>query len=190
MLRVRKNVQLLVQRLDEMGYQLHNRGNALQSPAPDLASKIARLESQVGALPLSVYAFYEVVGGVDLMGTHPAWKGCDYPDPLVVFPVEAAIEELQVWEQSPTAYEQSFGSFRVPVSADRYHKENVSGGMWYGIALPNCAADAVLLEEGHERTFVEYLRASFQWGGFLGLTQASSTAGWPIEELRRGLLDI
>ena len=38
----------------------------------------------------------------------------------------------------------------------------------YVIALPNAAADADLLGERHETSFVNYLRIAFRWGGFLG----------------------
>jgi hypothetical protein len=48
------------------------------------------------------------------------------------------------------------------------HKANVSGGDPYQIPLPCPYADAALLNERHETTFVRYLRISFACAGFAG----------------------
>jgi hypothetical protein len=75
---------------------------------------------------------------------------------------------------------------------DIYHKSNISGGLSYGIHLPARGADAGFENDGHETTFVDYLRLCFQWGGFPGLEQYGEEE-WRIarlEELRAGLLPI
>lgn len=190
MTRVRRNLEVLIERLDSMGYEFRSPRSTLEDPPCDVADKIAEIEDRVGALPLSLRAFYETVGGVDLRGEHPEWQGCEYPDSLVVFPIEAAAYELQEWEQSRGEYERVFGSFRVPIAPDYYTKEDVSGGMWYGIAVPNPAADAMLLEEWHGVMFVEYLRICFDWAGFPRLAQVRSVRTWPVDELRAGLLEV
>jgi hypothetical protein len=190
MARVRKNLEVLVERLRSMGYKFRDPYLALEDPPRDVADKIAIIEDRVGALPLSLRAFYETVGGVDLRGKHPEWRGCEYPDPLVVFSIEAPVYELQEWEQSREEYKRVFGSFRVPIAPHYITKEDAAGGTWYGIALPNAAADAMLLEEWHGVLFVDYLRICFQWAGFPRLARVRSTTTWPVDKLRAGIFDI
>jgi len=189
MSRVRENLTTLDNRLQSMGYRYRNPSPAFLPPPPDVATRIAELEARAGVLPLSLRAFYETVGSVDLTGEHPDWRGCDDPDALVVLPIASALHELDDWEHDKKAYERAFGSFRVPIAPDHKHKENVSGGMWYGIGLPDPNADAILLEEYHNTTFVEYLRLCLQWGGFPRLEHADPTHTWPIEQLTLGLVD-
>lgn len=189
MTRLRRNLEVLVYRLNEKGYQFQNPASILLPPSSDIKEKINYLEQRAGVLPLSLRAFYEVVGSVDLTGGHPVWKGCEYPDALVIFPIESALNEVEDWEYDKEAYEKAFGSFRVPLAPDAYLKENVSGGMWYGIALPNLSADAVVLEEWHRTTLLNYLRICLRWGGFPGLARAKKIIGWPVSELGEGLLN-
>src|SRR5262249_31592175 len=40
-------------------------------PGKETAKQVRRLERKLGTLPLSLRAFYEVVGSVDLQGQHP-----------------------------------------------------------------------------------------------------------------------
>ncbi len=190
MMGVRHNLELLVSHLQRRGYPFRHPEAVLLLPQPNVEEQIQELERRAGVLPLSLRAFYQVVGSVDFTARNSPWVGCDYPDPLVVFPIQMALHELQEWEQDREEYEKAFGSFRIPIAPDLYHKEDVSGGMWYGIALPSLGADAILLEEWHETTFVEYLRICFHWAGFPGL-ERTPTASWqPLEELTAGLLKI
>lgn len=188
--RVLENLNLLAHRLHSLGYQFRNPESVLVMPLSNTNEVISYLEQRVGVLPLSLRAFYEVVGSINFTGRNPNWIGCDYPDPIVVEPIDTVLSELRDWEYDKEGYEKAFGSFRVPIAPDRFLKEDVSGGMWYGIALPSPGVDAILLEEGHETTFVEYLRLCFRWGGFPGLEQARPGHRWPIAELTSGLLEI
>jgi hypothetical protein len=54
------------------------------------------------------------------------------------------------------------------VAPDYLHKANVTGGMPYGLAVPNPGADGLLLWEPHQTTFVNYLRIAFGIGGMPG----------------------
>ena len=124
---------------------------------------------------------------------HPQWRGCEYPDPIVVEPVENATLEAKEYLklESPAEYWASEnGKFRIPIAPDYYHKENVSGGMWYGVEVPNEKDDPELLEEWHHTTFVRYLRLCFEWGGFPGVARATGIHTWPIEKLSAGLVAI
>src|SRR4051812_6140238 len=111
MIRARRNIETLVRRLDEIGYQFRasrteeyvaptainpftkqplpgprepvRKAMVFCPPRPEAVGQIAELERLVGVLPLSVRAWYEVVGEVDLTGSHPRWK-IMYLDPLVM----------------------------------------------------------------------------------------------------------
>ena len=54
----------------------------------------------------------------------------------------------------------------VPVAPDAYHKQNVSGGMWYNLSVPAVTDDPPLNDERHRTTFVGYLELALRWGGF------------------------
>jgi hypothetical protein len=176
MQRVRRNCERIVARLSSLGYVFGiypdgSRGyyteGALVAPSVETTGGIAELEDQVGPLPLSLVAFWKEVGTVDLVGMHPtSWP--NGLDPLVVYPPEGVISDLDSWEYEGDA--DGEGQFEGGLAPDDLHKDNVSGGDPYGVALPNASADFVLLNERHELFFVPYLRfAILRWGGFPGL---------------------
>ncbi|HEY7115262.1 MAG TPA: hypothetical protein VH475_01680, partial [Tepidisphaeraceae bacterium] len=72
--------------------------------------------------------------------------------------------------------------YAVPIAPDRYHKADVSGGMWYGVSLPAVADDPPLNHEPHRTTFVGYLELTLRWGGFPGLDR-SPGHNWPDGEI-------
>jgi hypothetical protein len=47
-------------------------------PGPDIVAYLEEVERRVGLLPLSLRAWYEVVGSVNLMGSHPDFGDPDY----------------------------------------------------------------------------------------------------------------
>jgi len=71
MTRVRHNVELLAARLRALGYRFIRPDEAVVPPTPELLERLDRIEAEAGPLPLSVRAFFEVVGSVDFMGSHP-----------------------------------------------------------------------------------------------------------------------
>jgi hypothetical protein len=126
------------------------------------------LEADVGPFPLALRAWFEVVGNVNLNGRHSAWS-FEYPDPLVVdAPVDYIRSEFEAWAEDRGTEWDRGTVFEVPIAPDYLHKANVSGGMPYGIAVPNLAADGLLLWEPHQTTFVNYLRIAFHMGGMPG----------------------
>jgi hypothetical protein len=127
------------------------------SPGPDAARHLEEIEKQGGTVPLSLWAFYEIVGEVDLIGHHD--KISPEADPLVVFPLGEMLQSCgdEIAEEG-----------RIPIAPDHYHKADISGGAPYEIALPDPRADAELLNEPHNLFFVDYLRLVFRHGGFPG----------------------
>src|SRR6185295_5560194 len=137
-------------------------------------------EEEAGPLPLSLVAFWEVVGSVDFVGMHPEWP--NGLDPLVVIPPDGALSSL--YEEGG---DEDSAEWFVGLAPDDVHKDNESGGDMYGVALPNPSADFVFMNESHNLPFVSYLRlAILRWGGFPGL-DGSSAAFEPLGELVAGL---
>ena len=151
-------------------------------PDARTAKRVQRLEKEAGVLPLSVRAFCEVVGAVDLIGRHPILapaRGSVTPDPLVVAGIDELLSEIGAWEDDDEV---------LALAPDDLHKANVSGGDPYAIAVPDPKADGVLLNERHELLFVDYLRLCCRFGGLPGY-EAQENPPAEIEGLRRDLLD-
>lgn len=189
MRRVRHNIELLVPRLHQLSYQFATLSRHpdywkdvpvfVPSP-PDTNEAIEEVEDLVGTIPLSLRAWYEIVGHVSLIGFHPEWPRTDELDPLWVEHLTALLGNSTKLPEIRASFEflMSFSRniekrggepFVVEISPDLFHKNNFSGGAEYGIPVPTKAADALLLHEWHETTFVNYLRICFRWGGFPGI---------------------
>ncbi len=95
MTRVDQNVRTLVQRLKALGYRFQFEPHT--PPNAKTWKAIQKFEKLAGPLPLSLRAFYDVVGAVDFMGSHPALAPIESsvaPDPLVIYGVDDALAEL------------------------------------------------------------------------------------------------
>ncbi len=74
----------------------------------------------------------------------------------------------------------------LPIAPDEYHKYLYSGGCAYEVSLRG-QADAPLLHEWHNTTFVGYLRECFQWGGFPGWARLERRPEEDLAFLTQGL---
>ena len=148
----------------------------LVSPGRNVSRELDGIEAQIGLLPLSLRSWYEEVGQVNLVGRNPRW-GYELADPLVVdAPIEFVQSEYDQWsEDRGTEWDQ--GPFTIDIAPDYLHKANISGGPPYALAVPNAAADGLLLWEAHETTFVNYLRTAFRWAGLPGWDRAAGNLG-------------
>jgi hypothetical protein len=154
-------------------------------PGASAAKGVAAFEKEFGTLPLSLRAFYEVVGEVNLIGSHPSLDPKDNPvapDPLVVYGLDEGLIELDEEDEdaAPAA---------ITIAPDDLHKANTSGGDPYEMAIPDLRADGELLHERHRLFFVDYLRLCFRFGGFPGYDGAA-TMPVEITALSRGLLEL
>jgi hypothetical protein len=114
MRRVQHNITLLIPRLRELGYtfgyqwavdrgaltpeqarEMEQHEPLLSPPSGEIGPLIDEVERRAGVLPLSLRAFYAVVGGVNFVGSHPVW-GAYGLDALVVESAAQAIE-LDDW---------------------------------------------------------------------------------------------
>jgi uncharacterized protein DUF6745 len=160
--RVEANVRTVSDRLVRLGFTGSD-GPLHAPPARTVGTQIRELEKITGTLPISLRAFYEIVGSVDwngqLAGLLPSTRP-QVADPFVVLPIEAAIETARDFDDAEEKW--------VLIAADGLMKANTSGGDPYQIEVPNASADGVLRFECHDLNFVEYLRLVFRWGGFPG----------------------
>lgn len=183
MQRVRVNIEMILQRLPELGYVFH-KGYArpfasehekevyeqetpiFRPPRKDVQEQVAVLEQRSGSLPLSLRFFYEEVGCVNLVGAFSSMKVEDAVllDPLFIFSLD--IVSIQVTMQEENWKEDP----RFILSGDCDFKYGFGGGGTYDMILSSKTVDTLLEGEPHNTTFVKYLRSCLlQWGGFPGL---------------------
>ena len=201
MRRARFNVDLLIQRLDALGYTFwtdrgrfrdHRLDPRVWEPPTSEAPRLLRaLERKGLVLPLSKRIWLEEVGRVDLSGSHPELCFLDahgapavLADPLMVVPTADTLEDF-------VDLGDTEGLF---VGFDARGKAQIAGtdqiDTAYAIALPNPAADAPLLGTEPPVTFVEHLREAFAWAGFPGWAQQPHRPDRLLAQLREGLLGL
>ncbi|HEX6316774.1 MAG TPA: hypothetical protein VFZ73_18010 [Gemmatimonadaceae bacterium] len=205
MRRVDDNVRSLVMRLSQMGYRFttgrqpgwslagifrkteNAHARAHVPPPADAARRVAEFEKEYGTLPLSLRAFHEVVGEVNLSGTHRVLDPSDHPvapDPLLVYGLDEGIVEFD----DDDAEDDEGAPSAVTIAPDDLHKAGTSGGDPYQMAIPDARADGELLNERHQLFFVDYLRLAFQYGGFPGY-EGRARVPDALKTLSAGLLE-
>ncbi len=194
MQRVESNIRTLIDRLSRLGYRFAT--SPPHRPPGRRWREIQQLEGLAGALPLSLRAFYDVVGSVDFVAKRRSWwawgstarsanlmapDSSVAPDPLVVYGVEDALAECESMDDDERS--------AVTIAPDDLHKENVSGGDPYTMAVPDPQADGKLLDERHDLLFVDYLRLCFRYGGFPGYEGIDRGVPVELDQLRAGLVE-
>jgi hypothetical protein len=196
--RVRDNVEIIIEFLMANGYRfgvIADDGLALRDPwlpPPDhTPALLTELDELVGPIPLSLRAWWEIVGDVRLVGAFPDEEETEagvtfaMNDPLWI----EGLPQLLQWRG--WLEDEQDGRLPVVISPDILHKNNTSGGPAYKVLLPDARADTDLLDvqlylpvpgrywDGIRtaETFVQYLRRSLAWGGFPGL--AFNELHWP-----------
>ncbi|MGH7761628.1 MAG: hypothetical protein ACREOY_09470 [Candidatus Dormibacteraceae bacterium] len=166
---MRHNIELMIPRLRSAGWRFSNSDvyPIWAPPHQKTTDQIAELERRLkGPISLALKTFWSVVGTVSFMRQPSGYdEDLSLPDPLVVGPVDHALTELSDWEDDE---ERRSEPFRAPIAPDALHKDDISGGAPYEIALPDSAADTLLLNEPHDTTFVSYLRIALAAGGLPG----------------------
>ena len=191
MRRVRQNIERLLTGLTEQGYDFaKNRDGSPRQwrsephsfPTPDTSDIIGEIEAIAGRLPLSLFAFWETVGGIDLTGYFP---GQSWPQ---------AYGPLQVWQAKDFLTEllSLKGDFvhLKPGSQEPVVFSIEATGNSLTVALPATSEiDFMIVELSPPTTFVSYLRTAFQWAGFPGLARFNNYPTPPeILTLRQNLL--
>jgi hypothetical protein len=179
---VGNSIRDLVARLNKCGFRFEHPDAVFPGPERHVTAAIARIERNVGTLPLALKLFWTHVGSVDLCGYHPDWEGCDYPDPLVVYPPAVAIQELEEFLADKKVRSRQNFPYLLPIAPDSVHKAGDSGGMWYNLSVPAVADDPPLNAECHRTTFMAYLELAVKWACFPGLSRSPGHS-WPVSQL-------
>jgi hypothetical protein len=202
--RARWNIEVIVERLNEQGYRFHANDDDQtpvvphRPPGPHAPRVIEWLQSHFDRVPMTLLSWTRHVGDVWLVGTHPQWPESTAADPLVIEVEGSAYpgasienyyeEELRAHRNRSSSNEENVGPFVLPVSPDRLHKDNVSGGQPYGIRLPDGCVDGLFVGET-VMPFVDYLNWVFRNGGFPVSTE--SREQWRIRRsLAEGLMPL
>lgn len=176
MQRVRDTIDTLAERLAAKGI-LH--AGAVRSP-PNAAC-LARLEGAFGPFPVSLSAFYDIVGSVSFAVADDAPESAlvnqlRLGQPLVVVPVELVAEHLG--DPAQTAREAPRFVWLAP---------DESGGPPDAVRIPSSAADAMVLRQGTHLPFVSHLRMALGWAGYPGLAGAARKPRRFLREVSEGL---
>jgi hypothetical protein len=172
-----------VSRLRAAAFTFYRPNYVLPGVEEDVESSISRIEREVGPVPYAVAAFWRRIGPVDLTASHGNRAGCEYPDSLVVLPASVAAAELEDFLADRVLRGDADFPFKIPIAPDKYHKENVSGGMWYNVDCPAANDNPIVNEEGRRLSFLEYVQDAVRIGGFPGLRKCAGSHNWPIHEL-------
>lgn len=184
MSRVARGTDILAERLAALGWTpLY--GELRSRPRVEDGEVVRRIEEITGApIPVSLGAFWEIVGGINFVWNYESGDapdlGISVPmdgmDPLRVDPPEVVTHVFDEWEQRQGIDPELAGPFNLDLAPDYLHKANISGGAPYGIELPFRGADPVFTNEAHELPFVDYLRLCFRWAGFPRLERHADRA--------------
>jgi hypothetical protein len=170
--RVAYNLDVIYTALREINYCFNENPrydfeHLLLKPRWGTRFRIKKLEKAVlplGYVPLSVKMFLSIVGSCNFAWDYNVnpdipWEGAD---PLQITPVTDLLGEAK--ELEPDEDGDPIG---LPLSADYYHKDNISGGPAYSVELTTMPKiDSRFLNEEHDTTFVNYLRIAFKNCGF------------------------
>lgn len=164
-------------------------------PSKKAIAVIRKLEKKGVFLPLSLRAWIEEVGSVNLAGVHPGlcWWADEsfagtYADPLMVVPDMVELEGWDEGREEGAALDWVIGWDAKAKARLAVEDEQLDYG--YSVALPDAAADAALKGEPHDTTFVGFLRLAFRCGGFPGWAQSPNAPQKELAFLSDGLLPI
>ncbi len=181
--RVQHNLQVIHTHLIEVNYCLNN-GSPHSFDQPFLKSfanteqmlkSLNKAVEPFGYIPLSLQYFYRYVGGINFAWNYEAKPDIRWPmaDALQIMSLDSLLKTVtdRYWAEEMQDYIEEGLPFGLAISADDLHKDNVSGGPMYAIAItPEPSVDSLLLYESHNLLFIDYLRLCFKYAGFPGLT--------------------
>ena len=176
---VKNKLSLFKTKLDSLGFEFQEPDNVMPGPTPE--TKLNELEELVGDVPALLREFYLEIGSVNFIGSHPLWEKNLYPDPIFISDIDYLISDAKCVTSDDEEYQaqiDNYGSLALVISPDYYHKEDVSGGPPYHIALP-ADDDPIILGMENTPRFSSYLGKVIKYGGFPGLE--SYEHNWPIE---------
>jgi hypothetical protein len=174
-------------------------GSVFSPPSDEETAEIRKFEKKGMVLPLSLRAWIEEVGDVNLAGAHPAlcfWEDENFPgvyaDPMMVS-LDHFMFEIEGWLEARAEGDSDVMDPVLGWDAEAKARlaiadEQLDYG--YSMELPDPGADAALNGERHKTSFVNYLRIAFRWGGFPGWELHEKRPERELKFLTEGLLPI
>ena len=179
--RVAFNLEIIFLELKDSGYAFKsdfesNSDKPLLQPLSNTNSLLAKLDEATkdfGHLPYSLKLFYKIVGACNFGWDYENNPVIPWPcaDPIQICSVDDLVEYVldDDWEEYVRGA-RDYNDSRPPyleLAADYLHKDNISGGEAYAIQLTKeQSIDALLLNEPHQTTFINYLRICMENCGF------------------------
>lgn len=175
--RVAVNLEIIHYELQKIGYLF--RKNSLSKPLTDTEKLLSELDETVkpfGYVPLSLKKFYENVGSCDFVWDYDIneERFWECADPIEICPLDYLVSYAQSEDWKETIFDVIEDNEKpyLALSADFWHKDNISGGMPYSIEFTKQPSiDGLFLFEPHETTFIDYLRISMNKCGFSLITE-------------------
>nr|WP_294785934.1 hypothetical protein [uncultured Flavobacterium sp.] len=181
--RVAYNLNIIYKELCNINYVFktdfqYNFERPLLKPLENTDSLLEKLEELVkpfGFLPLSLKMFYKIVGSCNFGWDYDVNEDFiwEYADPIQIISLDEVVSmssDEYAFETFQEYYEDD-GFISLELSADYYHKDNVSGGKGYAIKInEKPSIDGEFLYEEHDTTFINYLRICFENCGFSQIT--------------------
>lgn len=188
--RVKCNVEVVLKHLsNNSDYQVKQ---TILIPESD--QNIQNLKShinQYGTIPFSLEQFYRIVGPVNFLQTGNDLR-FEYADPLYIESINGIIEMLSdgSWEENMSEFLDEGNTPYLEISPDVYHKDNVSGGLPYGIELTvEQHVDSKMLNTKYgDLYFIEYLRICFENGGFPNIKENNEDCEKFIDAIKKEII--
>ncbi len=188
MLRVLRNVLIIEEELSCCGYRfnastLRPAESIIRLPNEHDLEALYQIEQEMGSLPLSISAFFSVLGEIDLsqhFEQFVQWLDRENGSPYSELEVLGEYGPLVI--SSPSFMRERAisgkGEICLPIMPDESARAFYSGDYYY-IWIPNLHVDA-RIGSSHptSETFVAYLRQSFQHGGFHGMPLDGMSNSW------------
>ena len=102
----------------------------------------------------------------------------------MIWPLDRMLEMV---EEQYDGHEE--GEIRLNLAPDETFKSGEAGGGAYWMSIPNKCADGIF-QDDNNRTFVNYIRNAFAWGGFPGWDGEKSPPREAILKLTEGLIPL
>jgi len=211
--RAMHNIESIISKLQESGYLFAYPESVFVPADQEDMAYLHESEERAGTIPMSLRCWFEMIKEVDLTGTHPLWqvRGSKVnfmkEDKVLVSQYQRAsvlerpvvdTKALSITNQYLVFYGERYNDgIDDKVGISIMEDDVLSYGSIRGsseIICPSSTADGFFREPklNIAPTFIEYLRRSFEWGGFPGFANLSEELR-PIEMLnylREGLLPI
>ncbi|WPQ60133.1 hypothetical protein SIO70_17470 [Chitinophaga sancti] len=172
--RVLNNFIMIKKELEENGYIFEN----IEELNPDYCiiepnqEKVDLLSLQKifpeGFIPYSLLYFYKKIRTIDFRGYFSNWENPYYLDAIYIYSLHGFLDVNQ-YRGEFMVDEKTWG-YEVLISPDEHVKENVSGGIGYGLELTKTPRiDTNIIDFTETISFIEYLRLCLKWAGLVGL---------------------